>query len=190
MGMADDRNLEPGIGRVLISEPHLNDYYFSRSVVLLADHNDDGSFGIIVNKPLPKRFSEVVNGFPPFDAPVFLGGPVRTDALFYIHTLGNLVEGSSPILKGLSWGGNLEQIRGMIQDQILMPNQIRFFVGYSGWSPKQLDQELEQHSWLVSDAAVQEILADNPSDLWIRYLRSFGKEYAIWANFPKDPILN
>ncbi|MBE0641334.1 MAG: YqgE/AlgH family protein [Bacteroidales bacterium] len=175
---------------MLISEPHLNDYYFSRSVILLADHNPDGSFGLIVNKPLPKRFSEVVNGFPRFDAPVFLGGPVRTDALFYIHTLGDIIEGSSQILDGLSWGGNLEQIRGMMHDNILLPSQIRFFVGYSGWSPKQLEQELEQHSWIVSRSTTEEILADDPSDLWVRYLRSLGDEYAIWANYPKDPILN
>jgi len=177
-------------GRVLISEPHLNDYYFSRSVVLLADHNTDGSFGIIVNKPIPKRFGEVVRGFPAFNAPIFLGGPVQTDALFFIHNLGAELEGSSRIMDGLYWGGNMEQLKHLMETGGIAPSHIRFFVGYSGWSAGQLEEELERHSWIVSQANASEIMDAPPDAMWMRYLRSMGKDYAIWSNFPADPIMN
>ena len=188
--MTTHQKIEPKAGRVLISEPHLNDYYFSRSVVLLADHNTDGSFGLIINKPLPTPFNELVKGFPDFHAQVFLGGPVQSDALFFIHTLGDKLDGSSRIMDGIFWGGELEQVKDMIRNGSISASEIMFFVGYSGWSPNQLEEELERHSWLVSDANAADILNTDTSALWMRYLRNMGDEYAIWSNFPADPILN
>lgn len=181
---------EPYSGSILVSEPHLNDYYFSKSVVLLADHSEEGSFGIIVNKPISKNLNEVVEGFPPFNAPVYLGGPVSTDSLFYIHTLGDEIEGSSLIMEGIYWGGNIEQVRTLMEASRINPDQIRFFIGYSGWTPNQLNEELERHSWVVCNASVDEIIVKDTSSLWMRFLRCLGDEYAIWSNYPADPALN
>lgn len=188
--MAKHSKIEPKVGRLLISEPHLNDFYFGKSVVLLADHGEEGSFGLIINKPIKARLNEVVSGFPAFDAPVYLGGPVEPNALFFIHTLGELIEGSAPILDGIYWGGNIEQIRTLLETRVITPDQIRFFAGYAGWSPKQLDEELERHSWVVCQSTADEILKSDPSSLWARFLRCLGDDYSIWSNFPTDPQMN
>src|SRR5210317_573671 len=121
-------NLNPVKGQVLISEPFLLDFYFKRSVVLLAEHNEEGSFGLILNKPVDILLSEIVDGFPEFDAPVYLGGPVKSDSLYFIHTLGDKIENSLKILDGLYWGGDIEHIKELILLGKIDINQIKFFV--------------------------------------------------------------
>lgn len=182
--------MEPGAGKILISEPFLQDFYFKRSVVLLAEHNEDGSFGLIVNKPIDVNFNEVVKDFPPFDGTLYLGGPVKTDGLFYIHTKGELIAESLKIMEGLYWGGDIEQIKEMIRLQQLRAGDIRFFVGYSGWMSKQLARELSENAWIVSRTNRERLLFNDPVSLWNEIVKSLGKEYAVWANYPTDPSLN
>jgi putative transcriptional regulator len=183
-------NVKPARGKILISEPFLWDYFFKRSVILLAEHNEEGTFGVIVNKPIKASFNEVVKDFPNFNSKVFLGGPVQSDSLFFIHTLGDEIADSMEIMPGIYWGGDIERVREMIEMNLIEPAQVRFFVGYSGWAPKQLDGELERNSWLVSNINSRELLNSNPSMMWSRTLRRMGKEYAHWNNFPDDPALN
>jgi len=183
-------NINPGKGKLLISEPFLLDYYFKRSVILLAEHSEDGSFGLIINKPLSVKINEVVKDFPEFDAKVFIGGPVQNDNLFYMHTLGQELDGSEEILKGLYWGGDLNEIKEMIQIKRIRPEEIRFFIGYSGWAPRQLQDELERNSWVVGSMTALEILQINPPDLWNASLQYLGGDYKFWLNFPEDPASN
>ena len=183
-------SLPPACGRFLISDPSLQDFYFRKSVVILAEHNEEGSFGLIVNKPVSVQLSEVVRDFPPFDSKVYLGGPVKTDSLFYIHTCGDLIKESMKILDGLYWGGDIDQIRDLILKGTLTPGQIRFYIGYSGWSPKQLDQELEMKSWVISQARAKQVITNKPDKLWSDLLHSMGGEYMLWANFPADVTMN
>jgi len=183
-------NIKPGKGKLLISEPFLLDYYFKRSVVLLAEHNEEGSFGIIMNKPVSAKFNEIVKNFPEFKAQLYLGGPVKNDSLFFIHTLGDRIEGSLEIIGGLYWGGNIEAIKEMITLNILNPADIRFYIGYSGWNANQLDAELKRNSWVVSRAKVDQLLNTQPNKLWSLSLQNLGKEYALWTNFPSDPSMN
>jgi putative transcriptional regulator len=183
-------NIKPARGTILISEPFLWDYYFKRSVVLLAEHNEEGTFGVIINKPIKAKFNEVVKDFPDFQSKVYLGGPVQSDSLFFIHTLGEQIDNSIEIIPGIYWGGDIERIREMIVLNMILPAQIRFFVGYSGWAPKQLNEELGRNSWLVSHISSHDVLSASPSTLWNRALRRLGKEYAHWNNFPDDPSLN
>ena len=183
-------NIKPGKGKLLISEPFLLDYYFKRSVVLLAEHNEEGSFGIIMNKPVSAKFNEIVKNFPEFNAQLYLGGPVKSDSLFFIHTLGDRIEGSLEIIDGLYWGGNIEAIKEMITLNILNPADIRFYIGYSGWTANQLDAELKRNSWVVSRAKVDQLLNTQPNKLWSLSLQNLGKEYALWTNFPSDPSMN
>lgn len=183
-------NIKPGPGKILISEPFLFDYYFKRSVVLLAEHNKEGSFGVIINKPMAVSFNEVVKDFPDFDSRVFLGGPVKTDSLFYIHTLGDQIEDSLPILEGLYWGGDLEKIRELILLGQLNENNARFFIGYSGWMPKQLDNELKRDSWLVSKLTSRRVMGSETETMWQDSLLDLGEQYRHWTNFPSEPTLN
>jgi putative transcriptional regulator len=183
-------SLKPACGRFLISDPSLQDFYFRKSVVILAEHNKEGSFGLIVNKPVSVQLSEIVKDFPPFDSAVYLGGPIKTDSLFYIHTCGDVVKDSMKILDGLYWGGDIDQIQDLILKGSLLPDQIRFFIGYSGWSSGQLDQELELKSWVVSQAHKKHVLTNKPDKLWNNLLLAMGGEYKLWANFPADVTMN
>ncbi len=183
-------NLKPAKGRLLLSEPLMGDFYFGRAVVLLAEHNDEGSFGLVLNKPVLHKFNNVVKGFPDFDAQLFLGGPVETDSLFFIHTIGDVVEGSIEISKGVYWGGDIEIIKEMMLLKSITPNDIRFSIGYSGWSPEQLQDELKRNSWVVSTGLSEDILKIDPEKMWEQLLVPLGDRYSYWPNFPSDPGLN
>jgi putative transcriptional regulator len=181
---------KPVQGSLLISEPFLLDSYFKRAVVLLSEHDSKGTLGFILNKPTDVNLNDAVEDFPEFDAPLYFGGPVETDTLFYIHTVGSLLEGAREITTGIWFGGDYDQLKFMIDTKQIRPDQIRFYAGYSGWEPKQLDNEMKEKSWLLSNATPKFTFFDNPKLLWSQVLRSMGNEYAILANFPEDPNLN
>lgn len=182
--------LKPGSGRILIAAPFLNDFYFGRSVVLLADHGKEGSFGIVMNKPLDLQFNDILQEFPNFTAGVYVGGPVKSDSLFFVHTLGEAIPQSVKIIDGLYWGGDIDEIRSAIVEGRIEARQIRFFLGYSGWSPDQLERELEEHSWVVTQATTNELLDAEPAKMWNGLVRSLGKNYSDWVNYPIDPRMN
>lgn len=184
-----NRIIAPRRGIILISEPSLQDFYFRQSVVLLAEHNEEGTFGVIINKPLEADLNDVVREFPGFDFPVYLGGPVKTDSIFFIHTRPD-IPGSLPILNGLFWGGEVSVIRALMERGELTEGQIRFYLGYSGWEPSQLDREIRENSWVLSHTTIGEVINNHPERIWSDHLKSMGKDYAIWANFPPDPALN
>jgi putative transcriptional regulator len=183
-------DIKPAQGTILISEPFLKDYYFRRSVVLLAEHDDSGSFGLIINKPIELKLNEIIKDFPAFDAQVYIGGPVKTDSLFVLHTLGNKIEGSSKIIPGLYWGGDIDMIKSLIENKKISNEEIHFYIGYCGWEAKQLDRELEENSWVVSKAKNRQLLFDHPENMWKNILKSMGQEYASWVNYPLDPMMN
>jgi len=187
--MTDRQIIKPKQGIILISEPSLKDFYFRQSVVLLAEHNEEGTFGVIVNKPIEVRLEEVISGFTGFDYRIYLGGPVKTDSLFFLHTLPE-IEKSLRIMEGLYWGGDLDMILDLMKSGMLKEDQIRFYLGYSGWNPNQLDHEIGEKSWVLSQASVHEVICHHPEQLWSNYLKNMGNDYAIWANFPSDPSQN
>jgi putative transcriptional regulator len=181
---------KPDTGVLLISEPFLSDSYFKRSVVLLSDHDEKGTLGFILNKPTDVNINDAVDDFPHFDSPLYFGGPVETDTLFYIHTIGKKLKGAKKIAEGIYWGGNYDQLKLMIDTGQVHPDMIRFYAGYSGWDPEQLNHELEEKSWLVSECNARFTFYDDPKCLWSQVLRSMGTQYAMMANFPEDPALN
>lgn len=183
-------NIAPSRGKLLISEPFLNDYFFKRSVVLLAEHNEEGSFGVIMNKPINTKFNEVIKDFPDFDAQLYLGGPVKNDSLFFVHTLGAKISNSNEIMDGLYWGGKIDEVKEMIMLGLLDKNDIRFYIGYSGWESKQLESELEKNSWLVSAMNTKKLLNTDTDNLWKASLDTLGSDYEIWNNFPSNPEMN
>ncbi len=183
-------DLLPARGRILLSEPFMGDYYFGRAVVLLAEHNEEGSFGVIMNKPVTAKFNEVLKDFPEFDAPIYLGGPVETDSLFYIHTKGDQLEGATEIVEGLFWGGDIEALKELILIKRIEPNDIRFFIGYSGWAADQLSTELKRNSWVITRASRQKLFTVDPMNMWENLLNKMGETYQYWTKFPIDPTMN
>ena len=183
--------LKPKKGKLLISEPFLHGPYFQRSVVLLTEHNKNGSSGLILNKPIDLKLKEAIEDFPAYSGQVYLGGPVNKNNLFFLHTLGEEIEESEEILPGLFWGGNFERVKALIAQKKVKDNELRFFAGYSGWEPKQLHQEIEEQSWIVGNTKAEFIMnVDKVSSMWSDALKNMGSEYAILANFPVDPNLN
>ena len=180
----------PEQGSMLISEPFLNDTYFKRSVVLLTEHDEQGTVGLILNKPTDVHLNEAVEDFPEFRVPLYFGGPVETDTLFYVHTLGERIPGSKKIAEGLWWGGDYDELKQLIHLGEITGEHIRFYAGYSGWEPDQLTGEMKERSWLVFESSSEFAFSENPSLLWRDVLRNMGNEYAILSNFPEDPNLN
>ena len=125
-------------GQILLAEPFMIDPNFRRSVVLLCEHQSDGSIGFILNKPLKMNVSELIADFPDFESEVYFGGPVATDTIHYIHNVGGLLEESVEVNRGVFWGGDFSKLKFLISSQLVDPTNIRFFVGYSGWSGGQL----------------------------------------------------
>ncbi len=182
---------KPASGKLLISEPSLRDFYFGRSVVLLVEHNTkEGTIGLILNKPIHLKLNQVVKEFPDNEFPLFLGGPVHPERLFYVHTLGDKVPGSIEVIPGLYWGGDIEKIMDLIKLNLVTPEDVRFFIGYAGWESKQLDTEMKEKSWVVTQCSLETVMERHPEKLWSNMLKEMGNDYAIWANFPSDPILN
>ena len=182
--------LKPKKGRLLIAEPFMDDPYFKRSVVLLTEFSKDGSFGFMLNKPLELKINEVMEDFPEFDAPIFMGGPVQSDSLFYIHTQGEIIENSMKITDNLYWSGNFDQLKQLIKDQQIFPNEIKFFIGYSGWDHDQLIGEINDESWIISNLKSKKINDLNDFDLWKNTLQKMGSKFSLLSNFPEDPSLN
>ena len=183
-------NVKPARGRLLLSEPLMGDYFFGRSVVLLAEHSEEGSFGAILNKPVSADFNDVVKDFPEFDAPVYLGGPVDTENLFYIHSKGDQLEDSMEIVDGLYWGGDLETLKEMMLLKTITPDEIRFFIGYSGWAADQLETELHKNSWIIAKATQKDVMGIEPIVMWETLVNKMGEKYRYWKNFPEDPTAN
>lgn len=177
-------------GRLLFAEPFMDDPYFKRSVVLLSEYNEEGAFGFILNKPLEIKVSEVINDLPEFDAPVYMGGPVQTDNVFYIHTQGEYIADSISIGNGLYWSGNFEQLKFMIQENQIFPHEVKFFIGYAGWDYDQLNNEIKEDSWIISKNNCESIIDLNNDNLWQDALQKMGGQYALFANFPENPSLN
>ena len=179
---------EPQPGEVLLSEPTMNDFHFGRSVVLLIDHTEaEGTFGIIMNKPLKMKLNELVDNFNDYDAPVFWGGPVAENKIFFMHTLGDLIPESCKIMDGLYWGGDAEVLNTLIEQGIADKSNVRFFLGYSGWEAGQLVSELERNSWVTCRSSAKTLLNTSPDQLWKTLVNRMGKEYALWSRFPKNP---
>jgi len=182
---------KPDKGTLLIAEPSLTgDISFTRSVVLLAEHSEEGSLGFILNKPLHYMISDLVKEIEiPF--PVYNGGPVEQDNLYFIHKVPHLVNCSVEIADGIYWGGNFETIITLINNGDISENDIRFFLGYSGWDALQLDQELESQSWvLVENNMENDIFLEPAKAFWNKKIHELGGRYLIWANAPENPSLN
>ncbi len=183
-------NIKPEKGKILISEPLAQGFYFKRSVVILTEYNSDGAMGFVLNKPVNKPIPEINEDFPDFEPNISVGGPMSTDSMYYVHTLGNkILPGSIEISKGLFWGGNYSKIKKLINSNQINSNQIRFFIGYSGWTAQQLDEELKNNFWLVENLQQEKIMTHS-NEIWKEVLLTMGPRYQMWANFPENPKFN
>ena len=178
-------------GQILIAEPSiLGDVSFNRSVILLAEHNEEGSVGFILNKPLEYTISDLL---PEIEASfkIYNGGPVEQDNLYFIHTIPNLITNSIEISNGIYWGGDFELTKSLINERKINKEDIRVFLGYTGWEFNQLVAELHDNSWIVANNNYnKEILSKSSKKFWKEKITELGGDYLIWSNAPENPNLN
>lgn len=181
----------PEKGDLLISEPLLPDPNFERTVVLLCENNEEGSIGFVLNKPSVLQFEEAVEGINGFSAPLFVGGPVQQDTLHFIYRGDFKLEGTVQVTAEIGWGGNFEQLLTMINNGLIDERNFRFFVGYSGWAPGQLEDELKQKSWIVvNNASANHVFDTDARELWKKLLEELGGKFRMFSNYPVDPRMN
>lgn len=187
----ETNHVVPAQGKVLISEPFLCDHMFGRSVILLVDHTQNGTMGLVMNKPLPLFLNDLLNEIDCREnIPIYKGGPISTDTLFYVHTLENIAD-SLPIADGIYLNGDFSAIKQFMAEGNSIKGKIRFFLGYSGWEPGQLNQEITENTWLVDKADIPSLMDEKASrNLWKNTLGKLGGKYEIWSHFPQVPTLN
>ncbi|MGB3773767.1 MAG: YqgE/AlgH family protein [Leeuwenhoekiella sp.] len=178
-------------GKLLVAEPSIiGDVSFNRSVILLASHDAEGSVGFILNKPLSCTLEELIpeatSGMM-----VYNGGPVEKDCLYFIHKVPDLIPNSIEIDAGIYWGGDFNTVIELLRFELVSDEDIRFFLGYSGWSASQLDTELESQSWVVVDNIYKKaIITKSLPDFWKENMLELGGDYPLWSNAPENPVYN
>jgi putative transcriptional regulator len=181
----------PRKGDLLISEPLLPDHNFDRTVILLCEHNEEGSFGFVLNKISILHVEEVLQDIQNFNTNLIVGGPVQQNTLHFIHDIEALYDGGQIIQDGLYWGGNFDKLIDLASIGAVDSNKIRFFVGYSGWSEFQLQQEIEENTWIVARGVHPSFIFNTqPENLWKDTLQKMGGRFKVYANYPTDPNLN
>ena len=187
----NDNLIEPGPGDLLISQPYLPDPNFERTVVLICEHDEKGTVGFVLNRRSNSVFSDVIFDAAHFDAPLYVGGPVQHDTLHFVHKDALEMESGQFLGERLVWGRDFNRLLTLIDTHQIDEKNYRFFVGYSGWSPGQLMEELNAKSWIVYQNKDENLIFDFSSqDLWKKVLREMGGKYRLISNYPVDPRLN
>ncbi|MCG1036434.1 YqgE/AlgH family protein [Polaribacter sp. DS7-9] len=177
-------------GKLLIAEPTiLNDNSFNRAIILLTEHSNNNSVGFILNRPLNYTVNDLLPELN-CNLPIYQGGPVEQDNLYFIHSIPELIPDSIEVENGIFWGGNFESLRNLIKEDRLSSSDIRFFLGYSGWSENQLEDEMNDNSWFLSENDFENIFSADNETLWKNKLLQKGGHYKLWANAPSDFNLN
>ena len=182
--------IDPTSGILLISDPFLKDPNFMRTVVFLCEHQEEGSFGFVLNRKYENTIDELIPELEGHKIPLFYGGPVQMDTIHFLHQYPVEVPGGQEVMKGIYWGGDFDKVVEMIKNNEINENKIRFFIGYSGWSDGQLSNELEEKSWLTVKATRKLVFHRDYKEIWKDSLKQLGGEYEIMINFPIDPQLN
>ena len=181
--------MNPVPGILLVAPPMVRDPNFARTVVLLCEHGESGSFGLVLNRPLSVDLSDILDGLQG-DGLVSMGGPVQKDTLHYLHRHGDMVEDAAEVTDGVYWGGDFAAVRILVDTQITSQHSLRFFLGYAGWSAGQLESEIEAGGWFLTQAKPAFVFHSDPKSLWRDVLRHMGGEYALLVNFPDHPRVN
>jgi putative transcriptional regulator len=174
-------------GHLLIAAPVLIDPNFVRAVVLIAEHNDDGAMGVVLNRPTEASIGDVVPDLSALvdeDEVVFIGGPVQPQGVMVLAQFGDPADAALPI------DGELGFVALEADADAVEAERTRAFAGHAGWGPGQLDAEVEEETWFVAPFEHEDAFTDDPDDLWSRALLRKGGPYALVARMPEDPSQN
>jgi putative transcriptional regulator len=182
--------ISPARGTLLIANPFLKDPNFTRSVIFLCEHREEGSFGFVLSKKFPATLKDLVPELSSLTIPVYTGGPVQGDSLHFLHQYPELISGGEEVFSNVYWGGNFESLMANLKNDEIDPGRIRFFIGYSGWSEGQLENEMKEESWLTVNATRDLLFDTQAENVWKESLKHLGGKYEMMINFPIDPQLN
>ncbi|CAL1516506.1 YqgE/AlgH family protein [Chitinophaga sp. MM2321] len=180
--------LSPGV--LLIADPFLKDPNFARTVILLCEYQEQGSFGFVINKLFDQHLDSLIPDVLMNNIPVFYGGPVQVDTIHFVHQQPELITGGVEIVPGVFWGGRFDNVVELLNKGLLDLKKIKFFIGYSGWTGGQLEEELKGKSWITSGSTAALIFEQKEQQIWQQSLKNLGSNFALMANFPIDPSLN
>ena len=180
----------PAPGILLISDPFLKDPHFKRTVVFLCEHQLEGSFGFVLNRPYQHTLNELVTSAEDLVLPVYFGGPVQTDTIHFLHQYPSQIPGSVEVSNGIYWGGDFETAISLLREGVADISRIRFYIGYSGWGEAQLETELQEKSWLLAEGTKKIVFHKEIAETWKDAVRLLGGDYAAIINYPTDPQLN
>ena len=182
-------------GSLLISQPFLGDPNFERTVVLLCSHSEEeGSFGLVLNRPANLQLSDVLalpggETLPAATTPLGLGGPVQPDTLHFLHQQPDLPQ-AVDLGGGVAWGGDFKRLLQLLVQGQVDAADVRLYVGYSGWTAGQLAEEVKENVWIVHPNAAAKVFTLTTDAFWQAILREKGGRYRMLSNYPTDPRLN
>ena len=184
-------NVEPTGGCILVSEPHLPDNNFDRTVILLCKHDEEGSFGFVLNRKSNVNLNELMKEAEGIEVPVYIGGPVEQNTLHFVHKDETLTD-AELVNDSFYWGGDFDLLLSWLHDKIIDTDKVRFFLGYSGWGKGQLMEEIKENSWIVIEPKSSELIfGDSGSnEMWKDILADMGGRYTMYSKYPEDPRLN
>lgn len=181
-------DISPGL--LLISDPFLKDPNFSRTIVLICDHQAEGSFGFVLNKLYDRNLDELMPELEGLKVPLYFGGPVQKDTIHFLHNRPDLIDGGLEIMDGIFWGGDFETVIALVAEEKIKASDIKFFIGYSGWGEGQLEDELKSKSWITRNCNRKLVFNKQTDAIWKESLKDLGGEYSQMVNYPSDPQLN
>lgn len=188
---------KPETGDILISNPMMGDPNFERSIIYLCEHSKEGSLGLVLNKSSKITLNEVIEGIANEDIPLFVGGPVEQNTLHFIYRtndtslIKNPFEGSKIIKGDIYMGGDFDEMKDVLALNAPDTSQVKFFIGYSGWSEGQLQKEIEDNSWVVVQEPLPSYIFNSSSRIhWKELMTELGGRYKMMSNYPVDPRLN
>jgi putative transcriptional regulator len=176
-------------GKLLLASPAIEDPNFARTVVLIAEHTEEGAMGLVLNRPAE---ATVAGSAPELeelvaaDEPLFVGGPVQPSGVIVLAAFSN------PTVAGLLISDDVGFLSAQADfaDSLAATHRLRVFAGHAGWGPGQLDDELAREDWIVETPRPDELFSTDPEDLWSHVLTRKGGAYALVARMPADPSLN
>ena len=167
------------------------DPHFGRKAILLCEHNEEGSFGFVLNNFIEVGLNELLDDLPAVECRLSLGGPVKNSNLYYLHTIEGAPDAIT-VKPGLFMGGDFDWVRSLLDAGVKLEGKLRFFIGYAGWTPGQLEDEIKSRSWFVTNADVDTIMSTESEDetLWKSLITEMGEGFDHIANAPVDPSMN
>ncbi|UEG49201.1 YqgE/AlgH family protein [Ferruginibacter lapsinanis] len=162
-------------GTLLISTPSLDGSIFERSVLFIAEYNDKGAMGFVINKLFPRTLNELEEFKTSQAFPLYEGGPVANESLFFLHQRPGLIDEGIHVIDTIYLGGDFKKAVMHINLKTINENDIKLFIGYCGWDHGQLEEEVQEGSWLLSDASIQTVFVQPVQDLWQQQYQKYNK---------------